>query len=328
VTPLPSPAVDTRHFTAQGIDLDYPASWYVSDDGWPSTGFGSTWAVLGTMPWGDCAAGDLNCHYQVRLAPGEITLQLGIVTLTAEDLCELGASRPDLAARGAGDPVATGSLVRVGGRPAVRTDYVVGGVDYYRADEWRGWKIAAPGSTRVAYTIDAMYRGPELDGFHTDLDRLIASIRLRPSSIGEGALPPDDCGPPFPAAGSGPWGPLAVTDEDDRMVLAARGGAGPLGIGQHCVTLLVEEVNRELTLVWRNSQASWDPAARQIGFDDVQAGHLTLADGDRIEVGGAGISEPGAADQGARQPTWISTPDSSCPSELWAVHSVKPIGQP
>jgi hypothetical protein len=126
---------------------------------------------------------------------------------------------------------------------------------------------------------------------------------------------------------AGLWGPLAVTDEDDRMVLAARGGAGPLRIGQLCVTLLVEEVNREITLVWRDSQASWDPVARQIHFEDAKAGQLRLADGDRIEVGGAGIAEPGAADQGAPQPTWLSAPDGSCPAELFAVHSVVLIGQ-
>lgn len=120
--------------------------------------------------------------------------------------------------------------------------------------------------------------------------------------------------------------PLAVTDEDARIVLEARGGAGPIRIGQRCVTHLVEEVNREITLVWPSGQTSWDPAVRQIVFDDPTTGQIRLADGDRIEVGGAGIAEPGAADQGAPQPKWLSAPDPTCPDELFAVHSVRRIG--
>ena len=131
----------------------------------------------------------------------------------------------------------------------------------------------------------------------------------------------------FAACQVGPWGPLAASDEDARIVLEARGGAGPLRIGARCVTLLVEEVNREITLVWRSGQTSWDPAVRQIVFDDATAGEIRLSDGERIEVGGAGIAEPGAADQGAPQPKWLSTPDNSCPDELFAVHSVMRIGQ-
>jgi hypothetical protein len=125
----------------------------------------------------------------------------------------------------------------------------------------------------------------------------------------------------------GPWGPLAVSDEDAWIVLEARGGAGPLRIGPRCVTLLVEEVNREITLVWRSGQTSWDPGLRQIVFDDATAGEIRLSGGQRMEVGGAGIAEPGAADQGAPQPKWLSAPDPTCPDELFAVHSVRLIGQ-
>ncbi|HLA17395.1 MAG TPA: hypothetical protein VJZ72_10895 [Candidatus Limnocylindrales bacterium] len=124
------------------------------------------------------------------------------------------------------------------------------------------------------------------------------------------------------ACQAGPWGPLAVTDEDARVVMDARGGAGPLRVGDRCVTLLIEEVGREITLVWRSGQTAWDPGARQIVFEDGRAGRIRLADGDRIAVGGAGIAEPGDPDQGAPQPTWLSTPDPSCPDELFAVHSV------
>lgn len=127
------------------------------------------------------------------------------------------------------------------------------------------------------------------------------------------------------ACRSGPWGPLAVSDEDAGFALQARGGAGPLRIGPTCVRLLVEEVDREITLVWRSGQTSWDPAARQIVFEDMVDGQLRLSDGDRIEVGGAGISDPGDPDQGAPQPKWLSPPDGSCPDELFAVHSVRRV---
>jgi hypothetical protein len=93
-----------------------------------------------------------------------------------------------------------------------------------------------------------------------------------------------------------------------------------------CVRLLVEEVDREITLVWRSGQTSWDPGARQIVFEDMIAGELRLSDGDRIEVGGAGISDPEDPDQGAAQPKWLSKPDGSCPDELFAVHSVRRVG--
>lgn len=125
----------------------------------------------------------------------------------------------------------------------------------------------------------------------------------------------------------GTWGPLAVSDEDARLVLTARGGAGPLRIGASCVTLFVEEVNREITLVWRSGQTSWDAAVRQIVFVDGRLGRIRLSDGDRIEVGGAGIAAPGAADQGAPQPKWLSAPDKSCPGELFAVHSLRRIAE-
>jgi hypothetical protein len=84
-------------------------------------------------------------------------------------------------------------------------------------------------------------------------------------------------------------------------------------------------VIREITLVWRRSQTSWDPDGRRIVFDDATGGQLRLTDGDRIEVGGAGIAAPGAADQGAPQPKWLAAPDGTCPEELFAVHAVRRI---
>jgi hypothetical protein len=62
-------------------------------------------------------------------------------------------------------------------------------------------------------------------------------------------------------------------------------------------------------------------------FDDATGGRLWLVDGDRIEVGGASIAAPGAADQGAPQSKWLAAPNRTCPEELFAVHGVRRIGQ-
>jgi hypothetical protein len=188
----------THHLSVRGLELDYPADWSVNDEGWQTTGFGEPLAIIGTLPWGPCALSDINCHYELRLDPGQITVEIGTLFLVADgNICDLGRTRSDLVGRGPSDPPATGSLTRVDGRPTVRTDYAVGQTDYYHSDEWRDWLIAAPGSTRDGYTINAMYRGPGLDTLRSELDQLIASVRVGPSSAGN-PTQPTDCGPPFP----------------------------------------------------------------------------------------------------------------------------------
>lgn len=192
-----------HHFKIEGIEFDYPASWTIHDQGWPSTGFGSTWAILGTHAWpASCAASDLNCYYEAKLEPGTIAVEVGLLAMpsTDLDLCTRGATGSDLQGRGPDDPVATQALTRVDGRPALRTTYAVGGKDYYGSDEWRNWSIAAAGTVDEAYSINAMYRGPGTDAMKADLDRLIASVRITPALGGSGNA---DCGPPFPPA-SGP----------------------------------------------------------------------------------------------------------------------------
>ncbi len=188
----------THHLSVRGLELDYPSDWDVADQGWLTTGFGEDVAIIGTLPWGPCAASDIDCHFEQQLDPGQITVEIGWSVLVADGtICDLGATRSDLAARGPSDPPATGSLTRIDGRPAVRTDYAVDQTDYYHSDEWRDWLIAAPGSVREALTITAMYRGPGLETMRSELDQLIASVRVGPSSAGN-ATQPEDCGSPFP----------------------------------------------------------------------------------------------------------------------------------
>jgi hypothetical protein len=186
----------TQHFAGHGLEMDVPGSWNVHSGFMPSTGTGSTFAVVGTQPWGLCLPFDLNCYYERRLEPGQISVDLSLGFLN-EGICETGATRSDLAGRGPDDPVATGSLARVGGRPALQVDYAVGEKDYYRSDEWRSWTIAAPGTTLSAYVISARYRAPGVDAFRAELDRMMATVRfVNPAQLGAGG--PPDCGPPFP----------------------------------------------------------------------------------------------------------------------------------
>jgi hypothetical protein len=189
-------APGTRTFSGNGIIFDHPAGWTVNDLGWPSTGLGSTFAIMGTQPWGWCLPVDLNCHYELRLEPSQISVELSS-GLVMPSICEVGVDRSDLAGRGPNDPRAEGHLMRVDGRPTLQTDYAVNQTDYYRADAWRTWVIAAPGSTTRVYRIDAKYRGPGDAEFHQQLDSLIATVKFDRTGL-QADAGPGDCGAPFP----------------------------------------------------------------------------------------------------------------------------------
>ena len=187
----------TRTFEDAGIRFSFPTGWAVYDNLPRSTGFGSTVAILGNQPWGLCLPGDINCHYRLRLEPSQISVDLGVGSLFTTNICELGADRSDLAGRGSDDPVAVGHLMRVAGRPALATDYMVNQKDYYLSDAWREWTIAAPGGTSSVYRISAKFRGPGAQEFSDQMDGLIASITF-PGPPQDGGDGPKDCGPPFP----------------------------------------------------------------------------------------------------------------------------------
>jgi hypothetical protein len=193
------------HFHAQGLDFDYPGAWTIHDQLPASTGFGQTWAVIGTHAWPpSCGPSDVNCYYEAKLEPGTIAVDVGTSYFpsTDDDLCVRGATGTDLQGRGPDDPVATRTLIRVDGRPTLKTTYAVGGKDFYLSDEWLDWEIAPIGTVDEAYTIDAKVRGPGTDAMKADLDALIASIRLTAgSAAGQG---PTDCGAPFPSPGATP----------------------------------------------------------------------------------------------------------------------------
>lgn len=187
----------TRTFEAAGIRFSFPTGWAVYDNLPRSTGLGSTVAILGNQPWGPCLPGDINCHFQVRLEPSQISVDVGVGSLRTSSICEIAADRRDLSGRSPDDPVAVGHLMRVDGRPTLATDYVVNQKDYYLSDAWREWTIAAPGGTSSVYRISARYRGPGAREFSDQLDVLIASITF-PGPLQQGGNVPKDCGPPFP----------------------------------------------------------------------------------------------------------------------------------
>jgi hypothetical protein len=188
-------------FETGGFAFDYQADWAVHDQIPASTGFGQLLAVMGTLPWGPCAQSDINCHYEQRLGPGQIELQVSRVNLLSDDgICGYARERPDLAGRGPDDrQVLETRYFRIDGRPVVYTRYAAAADDYYLADGVRDWMIAPWDTTNDVFTLQAMFRGPGNDEMNATLDQLIASIQLE-SGFGPDYPPATDCGDPFPAA--------------------------------------------------------------------------------------------------------------------------------
>lgn len=186
----------TAKYDEGGLSFEYPAGWTLHDKMPGMTGFGQLFAILGTATWGPCAVSDVNCHFRERLGAQQVEVEVGSLYLPTDDgLCSLALNRTDLADRTSGPAVAGTSYVRVDGRPAMRTDFVVNGADYYGSDGWQEWRIAASDSTNTLFTIEARWRGPGTDGFLAALDRMVATLHLPGPSLGKFA---PDCGAPFP----------------------------------------------------------------------------------------------------------------------------------
>jgi hypothetical protein len=286
-----------NHFHSQGLDFDYPGSWTIHDQLPASTGFGQTWAVIGTHAWpSSCGASDVNCYYEAKLEPGTIAVNIGVSYFpsAADDVCIRGTTGADLQGRGPDDPVATRSLIRVEGRPTLKTMYAVDGKDYYLSDEWLDWTIASVGTVHEAYFIDAMVRGPGTDTMKAELDALIASIRLTPGP--NAAQGPADCGAPFP-------GPRASTASSDPTTLELPTEppptAMPSGAVRECLqALLAVHVVRvgnsvravspgtgaEVTVAWpRGFSARLVDGVAEIVASD---GTVIAREGDLIDLGG------------------------------------------
>lgn len=131
------------------------------------------------------------------------------------------------------------------------------------------------------------------------------------SACSSGATPP-----------ASEWGPLAVLHEEDVAAASdASGGRGSLVISDTCVTLSKDKYP-DVTLVWRSGEVSWDADQREIVFQDITGDRVSLGGGDEIEVGG----EATIGDTSEFHGSWLAEPDSSCPQQLFTVHSVRVHG--
>jgi hypothetical protein len=146
-----------------------------------------------------------------------------------------------------------------------------------------------------------------------------------PSALPSGAVPSSDpCASPGVAvAPTAAWGPMAVVQDTLHDSLDQGFGPGVLSIGEACVTFKGE--GWETTLVFRDWQAVWDAAAGTIALQDPSGERLVLKTGDTLILGGYApwdgdtTGEPPA-------PPWLVQPGPDCPSDLWLVHSARPVG--
>lgn len=115
------------------------------------------------------------------------------------------------------------------------------------------------------------------------------------------------------------YGPLAVFA--DATGDQARGGRGPIDIGEDCVTLLNEN-GESVLLVWSSAEVQWDDSAREIiytSFGNRDNETVTIRDGDVITIGGSSLGDDYPVD---RNLTWLATPAPDCPGEPWGVFGV------
>lgn len=187
----------TKRVSLGGLSFDVPFTWAVHTQIPPTTGMGNTLALIGTLPWGDCDAYDINCHFEERLSRNEIEVDVSVGYLLASDFCSYAKERADLEPRTDGIRVTETHYFRIDGRPAIVTEYSLDTSDYYGSDGWRKWEIAPSDTTGALFRIFAKWRGPGEAGFLAALDRLVESIDLGPS--GHATNPAGDCADPFPS---------------------------------------------------------------------------------------------------------------------------------
>jgi hypothetical protein len=89
----------TKRVSLGGLSFDVPFSWNVHTQIPPSTGLGTTLALIGTLPWGDCDAYDVNCHFQERLDRHEIQVEVSVGFLAGSDICAYALDNPDAVPR-------------------------------------------------------------------------------------------------------------------------------------------------------------------------------------------------------------------------------------
>lgn len=120
------------------------------------------------------------------------------------------------------------------------------------------------------------------------------------------------------------WGPLAVQPPQQGWEDARAGGT--LRITEHCVFLQHPHGEDEL-LVWPADRTRWDGESRTIIFEDLDAGTVTLADGDAVISGGGGGSfeESGtSSEEWASDFEWVSPPAQECLTDAhWFIGGIQ-----
>lgn len=120
------------------------------------------------------------------------------------------------------------------------------------------------------------------------------------------------------------WGPLAVTPPDQTSMEALI--QGTLRVTDDCV--LLDEQGEDVLLMWDAGQVTWNAEARTITFEDAD-GTVTVADGDRVRLGGGGssVDEGGAPpQQWVESIDWVSPPAPSCLTDIrWSVDEVEKL---
>lgn len=130
----------------------------------------------------------------------------------------------------------------------------------------------------------------------------------------------------FPMAAQSPgpspdWGPLAVLDDPTAAEhLDAANGPGRIRVTDGCAVLRGRS-GHEDTLGWRSGDTRWDATAREVVFTDRRLGEIRVGDGDRVTLGGFGVTfgEPSPGPP----VTWLVPPDPSCPQSVWVVHEIR-----
>jgi len=111
----------------------------------------------------------------------------------------------------------------------------------------------------------------------------------------------------------GPYGPMAVIAAPElppgaaRGYPEARGGSGPLEIGDRCVTVRVAP-DLVILPVWHEELVAWDAEARTIVTSGPNRVGKPLRDGVVVTLGGRGL----LPDESVAMLSWVAPPDPSC----------------
>ncbi len=128
------------------------------------------------------------------------------------------------------------------------------------------------------------------------------------------------------AAQSPDWGPLAVLDDPTAADhLDAANGPCLIRVSDECMVLRAQG-GHEDTLAWRSGDSRWDATTGEVVFTDRRLGEIRVGDGDRVTLGGFGVTfgEPSPGPP----VTWLVPPDPSCPPSVWVVHEIGLLAGP